>query len=225
MPQPASNPPRPAPARDGNTSWLSITLLGVLLLMLLAILLVLSHPQHAREYKLYLSEQRPGVTFQLDELSPTWTESDLRARFAALDWRCYDNRPGEYLDDRSCFADVQSFNGHGAMGLSFYFKAGRLNQAVVNVPWWSHWSALGSLEAQYGPPLASQWLPRAGVRLHGWQLANGGGVFFNRDLPLNPLEWNAIFWRSARECALRPCFVGGARRQGTPVPVAPDPTN
>jgi hypothetical protein len=193
---------------DRGTSWVSIAWLGALLLALLAAILVMTHPQHAREYRLYLTEDRPDIRLRFTDLSQSWTEADLRQRFPMLGFRCYDNQPGEYLDDRSCFADLHSLNGHGAMSLAFYFKDGLLNRAAVNVPWWSHWKALASLEQRHGLPDASQQLPSAGVRLHGWRLIDGGALFFNRDLPLNPLEWSAIFWTSALQCGLKPCFRG-----------------
>lgn len=200
------------PVPDGGTRWASIVLLAVLVLGLALTALVLAHPQHAQEYRLYLTQERPDIRLRFTDLSQAWTEADLRQRFPALSFRCYDNRPGEYLDDRSCFADAHSLNGHGAMSLAFYFKDGRLNRAAVNVPWWSHWAALGSLEQGHGDPDVSQPLPHAGVRLHGWRLPDGGALFFNRDLPFNPLEWSAIFWSSARQCEFKPCFSGRAPR-------------
>ncbi len=184
----------------------SALILAFLSLVLGALLLARAYPGNLHEYQLYLSETRPELRLRFSDLSQDWTENDLQRQFSQLRWRCYDNRPGEYLDDRSCFADIQALNGVGAMSLAFYFKGGRLNQAAVNVPWWSHWSTYAQLERDYGHPLASQLLPHDWVRLHGWALANSATLFYNRDVPLNPLKWSGIYWRSARECSLHPCF-------------------
>lgn len=181
-------------------------LLVALALVLAGALLGKMYPDHAREYYLYITESRPDASLQFTELSEDWSEQLVQERFSDLTLRCYDNRPGEYLDDRSCFADVGSLNGHGAMNISFYFKNKKLNRLAVNVPWWSHWAAYMSLKASHGQPLASQFWPRHGVRLHGWQLSNRSAVFFNQDRPLNPLQWSGIFWVSDRQCQLEGCF-------------------
>ena len=55
--------------------------------------------------------------------------------------------------------------------------------------------------------LTSQVWPLDGVRLHGWDLGNGSAVFLNRDRPLNPFQWNGIYWRSATACRQQGCFM------------------
>lgn len=157
------------------------------------------------EYRLYFTEDRKDVSFAIGELSETWTEQTLRERFAGLPIHCQPN-PGAGLGDLACAVDVKSYNGLPALFISFFFEAGQLQQVSVNVPWWKHDAAYARLRQWLGPPHASQVFPHSGVRLHGWQLAGGAGVFFNRDASLNPLEWSAIQWRSASSCAALPCF-------------------
>jgi hypothetical protein len=182
-------------------------LLIALVLILAGLVLHQFYPDNAREYRLYLTESRPDVAFQFSELSEDWTEAELKAHFKPLSFQCDDNRPGEYVDERSCFADIHSFNGHGAMGVAFYFKGKKLNRAAVNVPWWSHWAAQASLERTLGQPHGSQLWPHAWVRLHGWLLPNGSALFYNRDAPLNPLKWSGVYWNSKRHCHVERCFV------------------
>jgi len=183
---------------------LSLSLLATLLL---AAWLFAAFPDHAREYRLYLMEDRAPLILPFDQVSQEWTEDDIKRRFSSLAVRCYDNRPGEYLGTRSCFADIGSFNGHPAMNASFYLTDGRLSDLAINVPWWAHGKAFGGIVEALGLPLSSQDLPYAGVRLHGWKLANGSSLFYNRDRPLNPLEWSGIHWRSERVCQRQRCWA------------------
>ena len=124
---------------------LRVAIYSTLLLVFGAMGLVMSFPEHAREYRLYLTENRPALTLSYGEISQEWTEPQLKERFSNLTLRCYDNRPGEYLDERSCFADIDSHNGTPAMNVAFYLAAGKLNHVGIQVPWWAHgrqWSNL-----------------------------------------------------------------------------------
>ena len=158
------------------------------------------------EYKLYFTADRSPVTLDLQALSEDWTESRLRAQFVGLPVRCQDYQ-GPLSVQRACALDVRSANGVPALFVSFFFANGRLNEVSINVPWWSHQTAFQYLVSTFGRPDASQLLPRAGVRLQGWRLGNGSAVFFNRDRPFNPLQWNSIFWRSRTACDLGACFA------------------
>jgi hypothetical protein len=173
-------------------------------LVLIALLL----PQRAniREYRLYFMQQRKSVTFEFSQLTEDWTEQTLRERFVGLPLDCFDN-DGRYLDERVCTLDVKSHNAVPAMFISFFFASGRLSRASVNIPWWAHGRAYGSLVAAFGKPSSSQRAFHDGVRLHGWQLSEGAALFLNRDRPFNPLAWNAIFWNSASSCKKNGCFT------------------
>jgi hypothetical protein len=167
---------------------------------------------HAREHWRYLTEKRPSVFLPFDEISDEWSEDQLKAQFPSLTLRCYDNRPGEYVGTRSCFADVGAVNGTEAMNISFYFSEGHLNDLAVNVPWWAHGKAYARLVATFGSPVASQKVAHAGVRLHGWKLPNGSSLFFNRDRAANPMQWSGIVWRSKRVCDQQGCWVNEGNR-------------
>jgi hypothetical protein len=185
---------------------LRVVIYSTLLLVLGVTGLIMLFPEHAREYRLYLTENRPALTLGYSEISQEWTEQQLKERFSNLTFRCYDNRPGEYLDERSCFADIDSHNGTPAMNVAFYLAAGKLNHVGIQVPWWAHGKQWSKLKNAYGRPLATQQQPIQGVRLSGWQLS-GGSVFFNRDRPLNPLMWSMVLWSSERACSPRTCFI------------------
>ncbi|MGM9485251.1 hypothetical protein ACS5PN_28960 [Roseateles sp. NT4] len=179
---------------------------GLLLMLCAATALFVSFPGHAREYWRYLTQSRPALVLNYADISQDWTEQQLKERFASLELQCYDNRPGESLDDRSCYADIGSHDGMPAMNVAFHLKAGKLNHLGVQVPWWAHGRHWRKLEATYGKPLAAQQQPVQGVRLSGWQLSDGA-LFFNRDRPLNPLMWSMVFWSSERACGPRTCFT------------------
>lgn len=158
------------------------------------------------EYRLYLSEPRQPAVFGLAELSEDWTENTLRQRFAGNTVRCAPHGGDSTGAARVCAVDVKAYNGVPAMFVSFFFAKARLDQVSINIPWWVHGEAEQHLRATLGPPVAAQLLPRAGVRLYGWQLDQGGAVFFNRERDWNPLVWNAIYWRSASACRSQACF-------------------
>jgi hypothetical protein len=165
------------------------------------------YPQQLREYRLYFTESRPTTVLSYETMSQDWSEEEVKAQMQGITLRCYDNRPGEYLDQRSCFADVSSHNGIPAMSLAFYFAAGKLNHMTVQVPWWKHRALARSMLAAYGELTGAQAVPVAGVRLVGWQLRSGNAIFMNRDQPLNPLTWSMVMWSSARSCEPRGCFL------------------
>lgn len=180
--------------------------------LILASVVIIAAPlfiyrENIDEYRLYLTEKRPAVEFRFDELSESWTERDLRQHFPTVRLS-RDRSFDRHLDDRACFMDVESYNHVPAMFIAFFFASGKLTRASVNIPWWAHGTGYKALEFLYGKPTASQGLPTAGVRLHGWQLANGGAVFYNRDRPMNPLEWNAMFWSGPKACRENGCFIG-----------------
>ena len=173
-------------------------LIGVVLLFVIAIsALIAAFPDNAR----------PDLQLAYSEVSEDWTEADLRARFPRLHLRCDDNRPGEYLGERSCLADIGTHNGSPAMGAAFYFASGKLNHMGISVPWWAQHMQVRELVRTFGKPHAAQPTPNAGVPLVGWQLPGGAAVFFNRDDLLNPLPWS-LLWSSKRSCEASGCISG-----------------
>lgn len=95
-------------------------------------------PGNVREYRLYLLEDRKPIDFRYEELSAAWTEADLKARFPRHTFDCFDNRPGEYLDERSCFTDIGAHNDQAAMFAAFYFAGGGLRHAAISMPSWKY---------------------------------------------------------------------------------------
>lgn len=186
-----------------------VSLRRVLLAVLACVIvtaLLLSQKANLEEYRLYFTDERKPVTFALEELSENWTERTLQERFVGYPILCEAYR-GRLPVERACGVDVSSHNGVPALFIAFFFSGGHLDQVSINIPWWSHGTAFKSLVAAFGRPAASEFLPRDGVRLYGWQLASGAALFLNRDRPLNPLSWNAIYWRSASACQKGGCFT------------------
>lgn len=183
-----------------------------LLLILLAMAAVVfalwflrSYSSEAAEYQSYLSDDRPAITLRYSELSGSWTEKSLKARFQNMGVRCTSRVPKD-LGDRVCSLKVVSNNGVPTMFVSFFFTGGFLSSTSFNVPWWAHGDALDDIVATIGEPHAAQLFPRSGVRLMGWKLPDGAALFYNRDRSINPMIWSSVFWKSAESCAKRRCF-------------------
>lgn len=172
-------------------------------------LLSLFYPEHVREYRLYLTDTRPALDFRFDELSEQWSEADLRKAFPHARIDCYKDAPAKNLGDKGCYVDVASHNGSRAIVAAFFFRQDQLDSASLTIPWWGHKDGLRSILRLYGRPTGFQSRPSAGVRLVGWQLANGSALFFNRDRELNPVMWSAIYWSSGRKCTQTGCFTTG----------------
>ena len=187
-------------------------LIGLLALVIAACAVYLLQAKNIKEYQLYLTEDRPGLTLSFDELSEEWSEADLKARFHNVRVDCHQGSPNPSMGERTCFIDIQRLNGHAAMMAAFHFKGGQLNTASFNTPWWSHAPSRDALEQQYGSPTGSQNFFYSGVRLEGGQLKNGSAVFYNRERPINPLGYNSVFWQSARQCEQRRCFSSRSER-------------
>lgn len=197
----------PSPGQQTNTPPASLR--GILLALLFCALpatYLFLNKERIREYWLYLTEDREAVTLAYTELSADWTEKRLRERFGHLPLRCTSSSPRN-LGDRACSVDVKSHNGIPTVFMSFFFTSGRLSHVSFNVPWWAHAQARRAIESVHGQRVAAQFLPRSGVRLEGWRLPGGAGLFYNSDRSLNPFEWNSIFWNSAESCASGNCFT------------------
>ena len=158
-------------------------------------------PIQVRENRLYLTEKRPGLDFRFDALSQNWSEADLRKQFEGKPIKCYSNQQTGGLGDKVCNVDIASHNGARAMGAAFFFDQGRLDNVRVSVPWWAHDQMLQTTLRLYGTPSAAQPRRIGGLRLVGWKLPDGSGLFYNIDRHVNPLMWSAVYWRSGRACA------------------------
>ena len=166
MPQPASTPPRPAPARDGTTSWLSIILLGVLLLMLLAILLLLMDQDRARWDHLLIRRGLAALEraeqlcqAQARALGPYALQASIAACHArattapATDWAriaaLYDalaqTMPSPVIELNRAVAVSMAFGPQAGLEI---LDALRANPALKSYPWLP--SARGDMLARLG---------------------------------------------------------------------------
>ncbi|WP_280815111.1 hypothetical protein [Variovorax sp. TBS-050B] len=170
---------------------------------------LLLYPQRARleEYREHFFGNSKSTFFSVSELSEEWTEATVRQRFAEHPVWC-GRYQGDLPVDRACGVKIKSYNGIPALYLALFFKDAKLQQMAISLPWWAQGKAYRNVVAEHGAPSASQPRSFSGVRLHGWRLPDGGGLFLNRDRPFNPLDTNAIYWRSATECRTRGCFSG-----------------
>jgi hypothetical protein len=159
-----------------------------------------------REYRLYLTEDRKSAQLAWDQISEAWSEADVSSRFAGYPVRCEPDFTGIPQVTRVCTVDVKSLNGVPTLYITFMFAGSKLYRIATMIPWWSHGKGLQALQSTFGPPQASQEKARAGVRLHGWSLPGGAGVFYNRDRPRNPLEANSTQWVGASACLPNSCI-------------------
>jgi len=178
---------------------------ALLLLGLAAVIFVTRSWAALEEHWDYLREERPASRVEYDTLSTQWTEKRLQQRYAGLPLHCTAYR-GALNVDRYCSLRVSSHNGLPAMFVVYFLRQDRLLLANVAVPWWRHDEAYEHLTQALGQPFHSQLLPSAFVRLHGWALADGAALFFNRERSLLSLDWSSIQWSSAEHCPGGRCF-------------------
>ncbi len=174
-----------------------ILLYSILAAAVLLAAALLFDPQGSRDYARYLRGHKPAIELPFDAISQDWDEQALQQAYPALRFDCNDEPSAE----RSCYADIRSYNGMPAMGLVFFLSGQKVNRAAVYVPSWSHGQMLASLTQQAGAPSATQSRSSAEPPLVGWQLANGAGLFANKEAPRNPLARNAVLWIAPRVCA------------------------
>jgi hypothetical protein len=158
------------------------------------------------EYKLYLTEDRKSAELPWTQLSDAWTEDRVQRHFQGHFIRCMPDEGSVPGANRLCIVDLKALNGVPTMTVSFFFGQGRLTRATASTPWWFHKRGQNALRATYGPPDAVQDDAVFGVRLLGWKLPNGGTVFYNRDVELNPPFTNSTQWLAPSQCAPSPCI-------------------
>jgi hypothetical protein len=96
-----------------------------ILVVLLAALGVIAYDRRGvQEHWLFLTRERTALVLPLHEISQQWQEQSLREHFSGLQLDCYNNLPGQYLGQRSCFADLTSLNGYPAMAIAFHMNGG-----------------------------------------------------------------------------------------------------
>ena len=138
-----------------------------------------------KEYLRYFADDRTPVSLDFSTLSESWTERTLEQRFAGNRIDCAPYQ-GSLRADRACAVNAGVTNGIPVLYASFFFLNGQLTRSL-------------------GAPADALSL---GSDLHQWRLANGAAVYFNRRRSVNPLQWNAILWRSPSDCKLKPaCFA------------------
>ncbi len=196
-----------SPGEQQRTRSVSIWRLLVLLLpVLLLFWLWNTRYPPIREYKLYLTEERKPADLPWDELSESVTEADIRQRYQGFPMRCMPNETRVQGIVRMCILDLKTLNGVPTMTVNFLFGQSGLQRVATNIPWWAHADGLVTLESKYGPPSTSQDRAHSGVRLHGWKLATGAAVFYNRDPEKLPLGTNSVQWLANDACSGRPCI-------------------
>lgn len=162
---------------------------------------------HFKEYLRYFADERTPVTLDFSTLSESWTERTLEQRFAGNRIDCAPYQ-GPLRADRACAVNAGVTNGIPVLYATFFFLNGQLTQMVINIPWWVHLDAYHQLTRSLGPPADARHILSHFSYLHQWRLANGAAVYFNRRRSVNPLQWNAILWRSPSDCKLKPaCFA------------------
>jgi hypothetical protein len=159
-----------------------------------------------REYRLYLTENRPNADLPWHAITESWTEADVKRHFQGSLVRCVPDETGIPGVTRLCVADIRALNGVPTMTVHFLFSGEKLSRVASNIPWWSHESGYEALVTTYGAPHASQEVPHSDVRLHGWRLVGGGALFYNREPPRNPLSTNSIQWSSPSACRQTGCI-------------------
>lgn len=198
---------RPSPGEQRQSRTLSPT--KVLLALALALpLLWLWNTKHpsVQEYRLYLAEDRKALDLPWADLSGAWTESQVKTRLRGFPVRCGTDHTGAHSASRSCGVDLKGWNGIPTMYVNFIFADDQLVRVASGIPWWSYHTAKKELVRSLGQPQATQDRAHSGVRLHGWTTASGATLFFNADLPVNPLEPNSVQWLSPTICDGKPCI-------------------
>lgn len=180
--------------------------IAVAVLLLVAAVWALMFRVNVREYYLYLTEQRPGLSFHFQELSEEWGEPELHAYFKGQHVFCASYAPGEFLGERACFFDMKTYLGAPAMNAAFFFNAGKLDSASISVPVWSHGAMRAALEKTYGAASVLSESRVSALPLERWRLANRSALFLNQDAVLNPVAWNTVMWMSPRTCQQYLCL-------------------
>jgi hypothetical protein len=163
----------------------------LILLAVLAALIVVPNIRALHVYEKYFRGNEPEAQIRFEALSPDWDEAAAQRHFTGLPMRCL-SESNSPLGNRVCFASISKANGNPALTLALFFKAGRLNVAVLQVPWWAHGRVRNSIIRQWGAPAPSG-TDGTGWSIGRWELPNGR-LEMNNSRFLNPLSWSAVMW-------------------------------
>lgn len=164
------------------------------------------YPDYSNENWLYLTESRPAASVDFASIPPETSEAQWLAKHSQLKFYCSDAPQQGYGSERSCYADISALNGLPAMGLTAHFSGNRLAHLTVSIPWWDHRDRLRQLHQTLGAPVIHKLPAVDGLRLEGWHLSNGSGIFYNFDRNWAPTKWSQMIWTSAKQCQYEHCF-------------------
>ncbi|MDP3702664.1 MAG: hypothetical protein Q8R72_17325 [Hylemonella sp.] len=178
-------------ARESEVEWWLKYILGFLV-VLVAILVALNFSR-LHMYQTYFGQASPEVAMRYELLSPSMDEAAVRRHFEGMALNCVAENTG--MGDRVCYAAVDMADGVPALGVALFFRKGRLNQSVVQVPWWRHLRQKQRLLALHGEPQLQQ--QPGETPLLAWRMPHGLLVF-NQDRisDLNPLSWSVVMWHA-----------------------------
>jgi hypothetical protein len=142
---------------------------------------------------------RPAFDAALESFTDRLTETRLRQSFPALELQCNDGvNP---FGDRLCLAQIGSFNGYPARGLSLFFDGGRLSAAKVLYPRAYHASIRGWVERRAARVSAEADgsgrqtpAPVVDNGVAAWRVPDG--VLMLKDGELGPDDEPALVWLS-----------------------------
>lgn len=183
---------------------------GMGLVLTAAVIFILSLwillPEYSNENWLYLTEKRPQAVVDFGTLPTRMSEQQWLASQSNLKFYCSDAPQQGFGSERSCYADISALNNLPAMGMTAHFAANQLAHITVSIPWWEHRDRLRQLHHTLGSPVIHKLPAVEGLRLEGWQLSNGSGLFYNFDRYWAPTRWSQIIWTSAQQCQREHCF-------------------
>ena len=158
------------------------------------------------EYRLYKSESRKPVRLKLSDVSSIASEADLHRALQGHQVVCQPDWTGVSGAKTACAVYTNSYNGVPAMYLNFIFSEVALVRMGVAIPQEAHEEGFKFLESEFGTPTVTQSTAKAGIRLHGWKLADGAAVFYGRERAKEAFEPSSIQWMPQRGCGGRSCI-------------------
>lgn len=216
--------PSPSASATGaraRRAFRTVSLLTVLAVLAVATLLA-RHLNQVDGYRHYLLDERPAISLRLAQLSPAMDEAAVARHFAGLPLRCVDASPPlDPLVDRVCRVDISRADGIPAMRLAIDFNQGHLVAASVDLPWWSHRTALRQLLARCGPPESME-VDQAAKRVVQWR-SGSGPVQLDREPGWDPLVSLALRWRADAQATLPEQTAPAASDSPRPFSFAPTP--
>ena len=171
------------------------------LVAVLAVLIVLPNFRALHVYEKYFRGNAPEVQLKFEALSAEMDEAAARVHFKGLPLQCMAENQSP-LGNRVCYAALSKANGNPALTMALFFKGGRLNVALLQVPWWAHGRVRDSIVSQWGAPAPSG-SDGGGWSVGRWQLPNGS-LEMNNTRYLSPLTWSTIMWMAKQPARSRP---------------------